>query len=478
VVKVEGTREIDETLLAMEDDWPEQVVAELRRQECRKVLCFFNARSQAEGYAKRLDLPPFTNRVRVHHASLTREVREGVEQTMNRERSGLLCCTSTLELGIDIGDIDAVVLVRPPFNISSLLQRLGRGNRRRRSYLFAIGLYKDAWDKFLFESQFECARSGHLFEKGYTPSYAVIPQQAFSYLFQRRRIGTTWDSLRRVLRPLTGSDVPIDLAFRHLIDTGQVQAQRTGIYYNGTDMEQQVESGKIHSNIQDKSFGTYEVHAVGTGAHIGTVFFVFHQFVLGGRSWELVEHREKEKKLLVRPLAAVSANTKVFEGTGTGGYSYRFASMLKARLFPDLNSSQFPYFRDAGQLLVLHLLGSTYGYILSEALQAEGRDVTDMDGKLFVLGGPEARRGLRSFPVPAVSAVREVVSRSLLRLEDSLGSGAFFRSLPEQLQIEDHLLALDATGLLEFLRGLEVVELPAAEMTDRISRHLGRKANG
>jgi ATP-dependent Lhr-like helicase len=460
--------------MPMDDGWPERVIEELRRRECRKVLCFFNARSYAEEYAKLLNRPPFSNRVWVHHASLTREVREGVEATMNREKTGLLCCTSTLELGIDIGDIDGVVLVRPPFNVSSLLQRLGRGNRRRQSNLQALGLYLNSWEKFLFETLFECARQGRLYEKSYTPALSVIPQQVISYLFQRRRIGTTWESARRILRPLAGGDAPIDLAFRQMIDSGEVVAQRPGIYFTGTAVEPQVESGKIHSNIQDKTFGNYEVHDITTGRHIGTVFFVFHHFVLAGRSWELVEHREKEKKVMVRPLAAISSNTKVFEGTGTGGYSYRLAPVLKARLFPDLGPNQFPYFRDGNQLLLVHLLGSTYGYILSEALSAQGRDTSDMDGKLFVFSGRKLGALLKSFPAPEMSAVRDVVSGSLYRLQDSLGSGAFFRSLPEELQIEDHLLTLDVAGLLAFLKDLEPVELPAEEVTAQIAKHVGK----
>ena len=477
VVQVPSRREIDEELMPMGDAWPERVLEELKRRECRKVLCFFNARSYAEEYAKLLDRPPFSNRVWVHHASLTREAREGVEATMNREKTGLLCCTSTLELGIDIGDIDGVVLVRPPFNVSSLLQRLGRGNRRRQSNLQALGLYLNSWEKFLFETMFECAREGRLYEKNYTSALSVIPQQVSSYLFQRRRIGTTWDSVRRVLRPLAGGDAPIDRAFRQMIDSGEVVAQRSGIYFNGPATEQRVETGKVHSNIQDKTFGNYEVHDITTGRHIGTVFFVFHHFVLAGRSWELVEHREKEKKIMVRPLAAVSSNTKVFEGTGTGGYSYRLAPVLKIRLFPDLGPNQFPYFRDGNELLLVHLLGSTYGYILSEALSAQGRDTSDMDGKLFVLSGRKPDAKLKSFPVPDLSAVRDVVSGSLFRLEDSLGSGAFFRSLPEELQIEDHLLTLDIAGLLQFLKGLEPVELPAEEVTAQIRRHLGTQAH-
>jgi len=78
--------------------------------------------------------------------------------------------------------------------------------------------------------------------------------------------------------------------------------------------------------------------------------------------------------------------------------------------------------------------------------------------------------------VPDLTAVRDVVSGSLYRLEDSLGSGAFFRSLPEELQVEDHLLALDIAGLLAFLKGLEPVELPAEEVTAQMSRHLSDKA--
>jgi ATP-dependent Lhr-like helicase len=472
VVKVPGRRQIDETLLPMDDGWPAQVVEGLKRRECRKVLCFFNARSYAESYSKLLNLPPFTNRVWVHHASLTREVRESVETTMNRERTGILCCTSTLELGIDIGDIDAVVLVRPPFNVSSLLQRLGRGNRRRQSYLYAIGLYVNRWERFLFETMFDCARDGRLYEKSYTPALSVVPQQVLSYLFQRRRIGTTMESARKVLGALAGTDAVVDRAFRHMVDSGQVVAQRSGVYFTGPQVEQQVESGKIHSNIQDKTFGNYEVYDVGSGLHIGTVFFVYHHFVLGGRSWELVEHREKEKRLMVRPLAAVSTNTKVFEGTGTGGYSYKLAPVLKARLFPRLEPNQFPFFRDGDQAVLVHLLGTMYGYVLTEALGIEGVEVSDMDGKLFVFTGPEAKQGFKAFPAPSLRSVRDVVSASLFRLEDGLGSGAYFRSLPESLQVEDHLLTLDAWGLLEFLKGLEPVELPAAEVNEQIAAHL------
>lgn len=475
VVQVPSRRQIESRLEPMADDWPQRTVTALAQAGCRKVLCFFNARSSAEAAARQLDLTPFSGRTWVHHGSMNREARETVEAAMNREKTGLLCCTSTLELGIDIGDVDGVVLARPPFNVSSLLQRLGRGNRRRQSYLYVLGLYADPWEKLLFETFLDCAREGRLYEKRYTPGVAVLPQQVLSYLFQRRRIGTTLDSLYRVLQPVADRQ-RVNETFRQLVDRGDVAAARPGIYQCGPGAEKPVELGKIHSNIQDKTFGEYKVIDVTTHRHVGTVFYFFKHFTLAGRSWELVKENAAEKTLLVRPLNDFSTNTKVFEGTGTGGYSYRLAPVLKARLFAELAEREFPCFRSGGQLHILHLLGATNGYLISSALAEQGVDCSDVDGKLLVVRGPEAKTIRDEFPVPQLSAVKDVVERNLIRFEDSLGSGAFFRSLPRELQIEDHLLALDVAGLLAFLSGLRLRQLPADDVTARVARQIGGRA--
>jgi ATP-dependent Lhr-like helicase len=66
-----------------------------------------------------------------HHGNLSREHREFVEARLKDEdRPATAICTSTLELGIDIGAIDAIAQVGPPFTVSSLRQRLGRSGRR------------------------------------------------------------------------------------------------------------------------------------------------------------------------------------------------------------------------------------------------------------------------------------------------------------------------------------------------------------
>jgi hypothetical protein len=284
----------------------------------------------------------------------------------------------------------------------------------------------------------------------------------------------TLDSARRSIGVLGLEPGQFDAAFRQMVDTGGLVSEKEGIYHTGIGVERQVDSGKIHSNIQDKSFGEYEVRDITANRSIGTVFFVYHHFLLAGRSWELVERDEQHRRLLVRPLAAVTTHTQVFEGTGTGGYSYRLAPVLKQRLFPDLKESQFPYFRDRNEAVLVHLLGSTYGYVLSEAMAARGRDVSDMDGKLFLFSSRGPAKALRRFPVPDLTAIQEVIRGALARLEDNLGSGAFFRMLPENLQVQDHMLTLDIAGLLRFLDTLEPVELSPEEVTETMRKHLGR----
>ncbi len=475
-VKVAKEREIEAEFIKAGPDWHGRVIELLKAQGCRKVLVFYNARSLAEAGVKLFDRAPFTGKVWVHHASLTRPVREEVEAKMNKERIGLLCCTSTLELGIDIGDVDAVVLFRPPFNVSSLLQRIGRGNRRSGNGLYMIGVYLDSWERLLFETFIDCARKGELYEKRYTPCLAILPQQIISYSFQRRRIGTTLDAIRRIFQPVYGSSPVVDKVFAHLLQEGILQEEAKGVFFLTDMTERKVELGKIHSNIQEKSFGQYQVIDITSGQEIGTVYFVLERFVLAGRSWETVERKEKDKKILVKPMQAVSTSTKVFEGTGTGGYFYRMAEVLKSRIFPGLKKGEFPFYIEGNRAYIVHLLGANYGGLLAAALQVEGRDAEDLAGKILITageGGSNTPLGnMQRFPLPARNAIKAVVRTHLEMFEDSLGSGAFFDLLPEDLKVEDHFLTLDIDGLWEYLDSTQLVRMESPALRAQIGEHL------
>ncbi len=96
-----------------------------------KALLFANSRRECDSLASEVvHRTAFGDRVFVHHSSLSKDMRLRVERSFHETGTALCIATSTLELGIDIGDIDVVVLYGHPGGWDSFLQRIGRGNRR------------------------------------------------------------------------------------------------------------------------------------------------------------------------------------------------------------------------------------------------------------------------------------------------------------------------------------------------------------
>ncbi|MCB1328741.1 MAG: DEAD/DEAH box helicase [Maritimibacter sp.] len=98
-------------------------------------LVFAGSRQNVEIYADRLremcERKALPQEFYPHHASLSRDHRSFVEQRLKDKRTPTTAvCTSTLELGIDIGDVACVAQIGAPFNVAGLRQRLGRSGRR------------------------------------------------------------------------------------------------------------------------------------------------------------------------------------------------------------------------------------------------------------------------------------------------------------------------------------------------------------
>jgi ATP-dependent Lhr-like helicase len=116
-----------------------------------KVLIFPNSRGRAEEVA--VKLKKISEKVKghtnyfSHHSSVDKEVREYVEYfaKSNNRQNFCISCTSTLELGIDIGSVDEVVQIDATNSIASLIQRVGRSGRQNgaKSNLFLYAT--DKW---------------------------------------------------------------------------------------------------------------------------------------------------------------------------------------------------------------------------------------------------------------------------------------------------------------------------------------------
>ncbi|CAN7211656.1 DEAD/DEAH box helicase [Massilia sp. LjRoot122] len=111
------------------------IISRLHRGEKRLVFC--DSRSSAEQLSSMLRGKGV--RTYVSHASLSASERRQAEAAFGEEKDCVIVATSTLELGIDVGDLDRVIQIDSPSTVSSFLQRMGRTGRRsdsRRNCLF------------------------------------------------------------------------------------------------------------------------------------------------------------------------------------------------------------------------------------------------------------------------------------------------------------------------------------------------------
>ncbi|MCM1102508.1 MAG: DEAD/DEAH box helicase [Clostridium sp.] len=111
--------------------WKE--LSELVYQYCqgqRSVLAFVEGRRYAEKLAYYVNLIGGGDFACVHHGSLSKEQRAETEQALRDGKLRLLCATSSMELGIDVGEIDRVLQVGCPRTVSGAMQRLGRAGHR------------------------------------------------------------------------------------------------------------------------------------------------------------------------------------------------------------------------------------------------------------------------------------------------------------------------------------------------------------
>ena len=106
----------------------EPVIADLRERirSNRSTLLFANSRRVTEKVTRLLNEDQEGELAYSHHGSLSREIRSVVEERLKEGRLSAIVSTSSLELGIDIGALDEVILLRTPPSVAAAVQRLGR----------------------------------------------------------------------------------------------------------------------------------------------------------------------------------------------------------------------------------------------------------------------------------------------------------------------------------------------------------------
>lgn len=432
---------------------PTKKIAELVAGRGGKVLVFANARADVEWCAdKSRGKPPFGSYVYAHHGSLSKPVRERVERDFQHARTAVCFATSTLELGIDIGDIDHVVLYGVPPDLPSLLQRVGRGSRRSDELRF-LALARDRGEILRFRHMMHAARAGRLLTDPATYDPSTALQQAASLMLQNpgHRIAPAhvldrlpdwqaayWDEAR-----LDAAMTSAERWFRRL----------AAHHYEPTEaLERAFRSGIVHANLGGEA--EVEVLEEITGRVLGTIAKprpeASSPVLLGGASRQI---RQRADGTLVGSEA--SEGEARFERKASAPIPMALATDMVDWLGLDARCIQRVEGED--DTVFVHGLGSIGGLLLHASA---GEAAVKKPGR-GVAFGLRLRRGHQDWSAQIAEAARlEIFAKSLTgRLARLLGFGPFFRDLPHEEKQRAVLAAVQPRRIAERLRDASIEDV-------------------
>ncbi len=211
-----------------------------------KTLIFCNARAEVEELTHALNEhcrgEGMEERYLPHHGSVSRAVREDAEARMKEaDRPSSVVCTSTLELGIDVGRIDLVAQVDATHTVASMVQRLGRSGRRA-GQSQAIQVYtteREAWEGIPFSLLQATAVMELWREKWCEPvrerkkPYNVLYQQVLSTLAERNGLppAELVGTMQAIFPGVDADD--FERLLRHLAKLEHLQQMEDGVLIPG-----------------------------------------------------------------------------------------------------------------------------------------------------------------------------------------------------------------------------------------------------
>ncbi|MFE0354374.1 DEAD/DEAH box helicase [Streptomyces nigra] len=316
-----------------------KVIAALHKGEKRLVFC--DSRRQVEELGAALRVRDVT--VFLSHASLSADERARSEQAFAEARDCVIVATATLELGIDVGDLDRVIQIDAPGTVASFLQRIGRTGRRAGSTRNCLFLATQKG------TLLQAAALLLLWGRGWVEPVVAPPeprhlvaQQLLAAALQEHKLGDqTWPEQWNGLAPFDRSATPI---LRHLTDEGFLDTDG-GMLFIGPEAERRF--GRRHFIELTASFTAPPQFTVLSGrTEIGrmdpSVLTEEHQgprrLLLAGRSWQVTFIDWGRKRVFVEPVEG--GGIAKWSGGTIAGLSYALTRAMREVLLgadPDVS---------------------------------------------------------------------------------------------------------------------------------------------
>ena len=366
--------------------WPELGREVYRRcQSARTVIAFVEGRASAERLAFAVNQLAGDGFARTHHGCVSKEQRAEAERQLRSGQLRLLCATSSMELGIDVGEIDLVLQIGFPRTISSAMQRLGRAGHnpgrvsemRMLPRTAAEGLYCGLTARMALEGGIEHARPPRLcldvLAQHFASMAAVESYTEQEALELARRAYCTRDveleDVRGVLRMLAGDyEHATDRPARPRLLYDRIHGRVTGDAYS------RMLALSAGGTIPDR--GMFAARTA-DGVRLGELDeeFVFEarvgdKFLLGAFAWRITGITRDT--VYVAPTDFSGATSPFWKGDGMGR-DYRTGQAF-GRLLRELGRDATDARLYAG-LLALQLddaAARNAAYFLSRQLEATG----------------------------------------------------------------------------------------------------------
>lgn len=285
------------------------------------VLLFTNTRGESEYLASILH-EKTTLRVELHHGSLSQEVREETEETLRQGRPGIIVCTSSLELGLDIGSVELVIHYGSPRQVSKLMQRIGRSKHNRDSSAKGLIITNNPDDEFETHAILERVREKSIEDQiihegaldvlahhlvGLSMQLGNVPVDlAFQIIKQAYPFrNTTIEDLFSVLEILHNNSI-LFFDREEMIFWKKGRAFR--YFFENLSTIPDILKFKVFDTASKKIIGSLDQRFVGDYGDPGNVF------VLRGMQWRILNIDESSLKINVEPVQSAGINVPYWEG--------------------------------------------------------------------------------------------------------------------------------------------------------------------
>lgn len=341
-------RKIDAQVRYIPDDDSLLHLAErLTANRPTKALIFADSRRTCDRLASILQRSSnLSSRVFTHYSSLAPELRIETEAAFGRARTAFCVATSTLELGIDIGDIDLVILWGAPRNIESFMQRIGRGNRRSNKTNVLCLIPPDAShaaiEALRFITLLETTQRGDLPKRSAYNLFGAVGQQCLDIIAGRNGSYTQIQELCEMLTPWPSIDRKIVEAI--LAELGALEyLQRHGFknrYGAGANLWSLLDYRMIYGNfpIGSQTIDLYfEKKLLGSIPRINVLRLEHGALIqFASKQWEVVKIAPEQ--IMLQPSKGRRATIELMYGGSAPG----FDSFLCDRLWHTIHSDPFP----------------------------------------------------------------------------------------------------------------------------------------